>query len=437
MREPSRASRPVAGPGLVSGPGAPRKAPQGAQRPRRALGAVTAVNGVAVALLLAWDGTPAWRVVRALVAGAVTVAALRIETRGTPRQAGLVAVALGLVGLVVGIGIGVRHVTVAGVTAEALLGLAALAAGVVLLVAGSGLVLRGVRGWRRVPAVAGAVLGVALVAFVCVPPVLATNVPPTGLGDARPADVGLSAEDVRFTTADGVRIAAWYVPSTNGAAVVLRHGAGSTRTSALAQAAVLARAGYGVLLTDARGHGESGGRAMDFGWYGDLDVAAAVSYLAGRPDVDPDRIGAVGLSMGGEEVIGAAAADPRVRAVVAEGALARTAADKDWFSDAYGFRGWIQEQLERVQDLLTDLLTAAPEPTPLAEAVRAAAPRPFLLIAAGDVEEEQEAADVLRSVSPATVRTWVVPGAAHTDGLDVAPDEWRARVVGFLDGALG
>src|SRR5690606_16506366 len=92
-------------------------------------------------------------------------------------------------------------------------------------------------------------------------------------------------------TADGVRLAAWYVPSTNRAAVVLLHGAGSTRSNVLRHAAVLADNGYGVLLLDARGHGESEGRAMDFGWWGDADVTAAVEALAGRADVDPDRIG--------------------------------------------------------------------------------------------------------------------------------------------------
>src|SRR5690606_29218420 len=119
-------------------------------------------------------------------------------------------------------------------------------------------------------------------------------------------------------------------------------------------AAVLAGAGYGVLMIDARGHGDSGGRAMDFGWHGDADIVAATAFLAGRPEVDPDRIGAVGMSMGGEQAIGASGGDPRIRAVVAEGATARTAADAAWLSDRYGLRGALQEQIEKVQDLVTD-----------------------------------------------------------------------------------
>lgn len=66
-------------------------------------------------------------------------------------------------------------------------------------------------------------------------------------------------------------------------AIVLLHGAGSTRSDVLDQAAVLAHYGFGVLMIDARGHGDSGGRAMDFGWHGDADSAAATGYLRLTP----------------------------------------------------------------------------------------------------------------------------------------------------------
>ena len=278
-------------------------------------------------------------------------------------------------------------------------------------------------------------IALVLLVFVVAPlaiAVAATNVPRTAVGSTTPADLGLTYDAVTFRTADGVDLAGWYVPSANGAAVVLLHGAGSTRAATLDHAAVLARNGYGVVLFDARGHGESGGRAMDFGWYGDEDVAAAVAFLQQRPDVDPQRIGAVGLSMGGEEVIGAAAAVPAIRAVVAEGATGRVAADKVWMSDVYGGRGWIQERIESITYGLTDLLTAADPPIALHDAVAVAAPRPVLLIAAGNVADEGDAARFIRSASPATVEIWDVPESGHTDGLATHPDEWEHRVVGFL-----
>ena len=38
---------------------------------------------------------------------------------------------------------------------------------------------------------------------------------------------------------------------------------------------------------------------MDLGWWGEVDVPAAVTFLAAREEIDDARIGVVGLSMGG------------------------------------------------------------------------------------------------------------------------------------------
>ena len=239
------------------------------------------------------------------------------------------------------------------------------------------------------------------------------------------------------TTDDGVRLAGWYLPSTNRAAVVLLHGAGSTRSDVLDEAAVLARHGFGVLMIDARGHGDSAGRAMDFGWHGDADIAAATGYLADRPDVDRQRIGVVGMSMGGEEALGATATNDLIRAVIAEGATARNAADEAWLSDQFGVRGLVQEQLERLQDVATDALTSASVPTSMREAVEASGDTRYLLITAGTVADEGRAAAYIAAGAPERVHIWTVPDAAHTDGLQTEPQEWEARVIAFLIDSLG
>jgi dienelactone hydrolase len=204
----------------------------------------------------------------------------------------------------------------------------------------------------------------------------------------------------------------------------------------LDHAVVLNDAGFGVLLVDTRGHGGSGGRAMDFGWHGDADIAAATAYLSTRPDVDPQRIGVVGMSMGGEEALGASGQDPLIRAVVAEGATGRSARDDAWFSDRFGFRGALQEQLERVQDRVTDALTSARIPTSSRSAVEASGDTRYLLITAGNVPDEGYSAAYVAAGAPERVEIWTVPEASHTGGLDAAPEEWTRRVVGFLSDVL-
>ena len=83
---------------------------------------------------------------------------------------------------------------------------------------------------------------------------------------------------------------------------------------------MLARHGYGVLILDRRGVGDSEGDGSMFGWGGTPDIHAAVDFLKARPDVDPARIGGIGFSVGGEEMLQAAAENPDLAAVVSEGA---------------------------------------------------------------------------------------------------------------------
>ena len=207
------------------------------------------------------------------------------------------------------------------------------------------------RWWGRVLAIPAVILTVYAGVYALALAVAVTNVPVTAVGQADPAGAGLAFRDVSLTTPDGVQLSGWYIPGSSGAAIALVHGSGSTRSDVLPHAQVLARNGFGILLFDSRGHGRSVGRAMDFGWYGDQDVTAAVDFLASRPEVTGGRIGVVGISMGGEEAIGAMAADPRIRAVVAEGATNRTAADKAWLPTVYGVRGTLQQALAGVSRL--------------------------------------------------------------------------------------
>ena len=360
------------------------------------------------------------------------------ERRPTPARApalvGALALVAGATCLAVGVGLS-PHLAKSGLSATSVVALLAALTGLALLALGVRSVWRGGHLVARLLVVPLAVVLVATAALTLGQAVAATNVPRAALGDRTPQSVGLRHEDVTALTDDGVRLAGWYVPSTNGAAVVLCHGAGSTRSSVLDHAAVLAARGYGVLLVDARGHGASEGRAMDFGWHGDLDLRAAVDLLARRTDVDDGRVGVVGLSMGGEQAVGALAADDRIRAVVAEGATNRVAGDKAWLSDELGVRGLLQEQLDRLTYGATDLLTSASPPPTLRDSAAAAVPRRVLLVASAASVEEVGAARFIAAGSPTSVSVWLAPGG-HTGALAAARTEWDRRVGQFLDSAV-
>lgn len=391
--------------------------------------------GAAIGFLTGRDGSPPWQAGRVAVIVLLTVVAVAVIRRAGPVARAAVAIGVGLPVAAAGAGIGLPHLGKDGLSWVTVAGLAALTAGAALLGYGSVWLVRGSRGWWRAGTVLALLAVVAVGLFSGVQAVAATNVPPTKLRTATPADRGLRYADATFRTPDGVELSGWYVPSTGRAAVILLHGAGSTRSDVLDHAAVLVGHGYGVLLFDARGHGRSGGRAMDFGWYGDEDVAGALAYLRGRPEIDPARIAVAGLSMGGEEALGAAAALPAIRAVVAEGATNRVSGDWAFLSETYGLRGRIQHHVNGLTSTLTDLLTVAGPPITLRSAAAATAPRPVLLITAGDVPDETHAARYIQRGN-ANVLVWQVPGAGHTGGLRTRPEEWRQRVTAFLDSAL-
>ena len=299
-----------------------------------AIGAVAA----GLAYLVVHDGTPGWQLARLFVVVTVFAAAWKV-TREARAASAAVRLALGALAVPIGLGIAAPHLAKTGLRPMSMAGTALLVGGVVLLGSGASSLVRSAPRWSRLPALAVIASACLLLVWCLGQSVAATNVPRPRLGSATPADVGLAYRSVEFPATDGVTLSGWYVPSRNNAAIALLHGAGSTRSNVLDHAVMLARHGYGVLLYDARGHGRSDGRAMDFGWFGDRDLGGAVTFLERQPGVVGSRIAAVGLSMGGEQAIGAAAGIDAIAAVVAEGATNRVAGDKDWLSDEFGLRG--------------------------------------------------------------------------------------------------
>ena len=389
--------------------------------------------GVALAATIGVHGAAPWPGLRAVIALTATAAVVKLARRGGRISSGA-TVALGLAGVIVGAGMGPAYLVETGLSVTSIAGIAALLSGLAVAGAGTVALTRRAHGWRRllvVPIVPAVVVLLVMPLFVAV---LVANAPPFALGDARPSDLGLAYEDVEMRTTDGVRLLGWYVPSSNGAAVVLRAGAGSDRTDVLDHAAVLARGGYGVLLLEARGHGGSGGNPNRWGWYGDRDINAGVTFLQSRDDVVDDRIGVVGMSMGGEEAIGAAGSDKRIRAVVAEGASGRGIATEG--APSSKATGWIGHTMAWIGEQATALMSSAPVPTKMRDAVEASAPRPMLIIIAGDVAEERDAGAHLQAAAPDSVDLWIVPDTGHTNGIKTHPDEWAERVLQFLDRSL-
>jgi pimeloyl-ACP methyl ester carboxylesterase len=267
--------------------------------------------------------------------------------------------------------------------------------------------------------------GAILFAFEVVVPValaiIATHTPRDAPGAFAP---GRSFRSVSIET-DGLSLAGWYVPTRNRSAIVVYPARSWTRE----QAELLARAGYGVLALDMRGYGESDGDPNAFGWGRTGDIEAALDWLETRAGVDPARLGGLGLSVGGEQMIEAAADDPRLRAVVADGAGVRSVREEL----VRGPAALASIPQEAVMTAALAILGNGTPPPALDDAAADISPRALFLIEAGQPAGGEDLDDEYFEAAGEPKRLWVVPGAEHTKGVDVAPREYAARIVSFFD----
>jgi len=158
-----------------------------------------------------------------------------------------------------------------------------------------------------------------------------------------PADLGLSAREVWLPAAQGARLFAWYVPSTAQGpvpAVVLLHGWGGNASTLLPAAQALHAAGYAVLLPESRNHGRSdrAGHSSLPRFAEDLDDA--LDWLAGQHGVDPQRIAALGHSVGAAAVLLVASRRSGLAAAVSVSAFAHPEHVMRRWLAAYGVPYW-------------------------------------------------------------------------------------------------
>jgi uncharacterized protein len=284
--------------------------------------------------------------------------------------------------------------------------------------------LRGV-GWA-----AGALVVGALVVFPLTLTLATTHAPRLPVPEGA---LDWPHREVRIAMEDGGEVAGWYVPSRNGAAVLLIHGSGGNRSRVADRARMLARHGYGVLALDLPGNGESDGRSSGVGWTAQPGIDAALDFLATRPEVDGRRIAGFGVSLGGEVLLEAASRDHRVRALISDGA-ARATIGSD-LNSQHGPAGVLQKVQMGIGLRLIRVVSGTKPAPPLEDVVGRIAPRPVLLVASGR-GAEVKANQIYRDAAGPRTGLWVIPEASHTGGLRSRPDEYERRTLGFLDRAL-
>jgi uncharacterized protein len=239
--------------------------------------------------------------------------------------------------------------------------------------------------------------------------------------------LGTAFQEISFTTPDGLQLEGWYVPSKNGAAVISFPG----RRGPQKPAKLLARHGYGALLFDRRGEGESEGDPNLLGWEGTRDIEGAIAFLKARPEVDDARIGGLGLSVGGEMMLQEAAENDELKAVVSEGAGVRSAREAVHMDGAEKVMGSWAFGLVTVGSAVWTSNLPPRSLTDLSGEIT----QPALFIHATPGQGGETLTKRYYEAAKGPKKYWAAPGG-HTGAIDAAPDEYERRVVRFFDRSL-
>jgi uncharacterized protein len=372
-----------------------------------------------------------------LVSGLVPLAVLALAAFAYPRaRAGWRAVIALLLG-VFGLGTASEawyYTREVGASGDDYTGLLAIPAGLTLLAVGVVTLWRSrrldERRWRRYGRRALiAVAGLVVTLTVVYPIVYSYGLTHVARAVVPDPTLGADFENVSFTTDDGLELQGWYVPSRNGAAVIAFPGRKGTQRPAR----FLIRHGYGVLLFDRRGEGDSEGDPNALGWNGDRDVKAAIAFLRKRPDVDADRIGGIGLSVGGELLLETAAETDDLKAVVSDGAGIRSVREA---SVASLGQMWLAVPVWTGMTAGTAVFSSHGPPPNLNEVVDQIAPRPVFFIYASHGQGGEELTKDFYESAREPKLLWKVPSATHTGGIEARPREYERRVIEFFDRSL-
>lgn len=253
------------------------------------------------------------------------------------------------------------------------------------------------------------------------------------LPDETPATYDLPYEDVTVTTADGLELAGWFVPSRNGAVIIMQHGYKSTRRELLNEAAMMYRHGYGMLVTSIRGHDYSEGELITFGMNEVNDMEAWYQYLLTRNGINPDRIGILGNSYGGMLAIQFAAQNENIKAVVANCAFSSlndtVSTSVTYFTDlpAFPFAPLIVFWAERQTGFKTEDVDAT-------KWIAEISPRPVFLMQGGaDVVISADSGQRLYDAAGEPRELWYDPALGHVEFDKERAAEYEERVAAFFD----
>jgi dipeptidyl aminopeptidase/acylaminoacyl peptidase len=282
--------------------------------------------------------------------------------------------------------------------------------------------------------VVGLILIVLVFPFILV---YSNTHPPRYSLDIPPSRFNAEYEAVTFKSQDGTDLKGWLVkprqPGPPSPAIIICHGLGANKSDFTELAVALSARGYKVLLFDFRAHGDSSGSSSSLGLYEQEDIFAAIGFLQLRPDIDQDRIGIYGFSMGGSAAILAAARSQLFYAIVADSPFAslrdqsRTVITRFYHLPSFPF-------FHLAMFGYAVLFQASADNVSPEHVVSDISPAPLLVIAAdGDELMPVENGRRVFAAAREPKELWILPGTEHGSTLAFADGKYENRVGRFFD----
>ncbi len=268
-----------------------------------------------------------------------------------------------------------------------------------------------------------------------------------------PAEMGLAYENVNFPAQDSVRLSGWFGPAAetdrrDGATIVLVHDwtwnrlgdsaadlladfSGTTPVELLRLAHALHHEGYHVLMYDQRNHGESAAHPpVTFGQSESSDLLGALAYLRGRADVDADKIGVIGFSMGANAVLYALPQTDGIAAAIAVQPSTASAYIDGFTHDLLGTPGRVLPPLlDSIYSSIGGVHLSGLKP---AFAAAGAGETPVLFVQCrDDAWGSLDDVMMLRSATPAGEGPLLVDGAHRYEGYQYLIDNPQIAVAFF------
>ncbi|MFH1784080.1 MAG: alpha/beta fold hydrolase [bacterium] len=257
--------------------------------------------------------------------------------------------------------------------------------------------------------------------------------PPRDMNQVPPSRLGLSYHTIIFKSTDGLLLEGWFIGAESAkGTVILCHGYGTNKSDLLGFLPFLHDGGYNIFMFDFRAHGESPG-SCSLGYYEANDIIGAVEYLKTRNDVDADKIGVIGVSMGGAAAFTAAARTPLIKAVISDSSFISFERTVTRFAKLFYRLPKFPLVHMSIKAVELRLGFKAEDADPLRYVSKIAPRAVFIIHGREDNRILPENAQLLFNAAKDPKELWIVPQADHLESRGLNPVEYEKRVIGFLD----